>query len=146
MKIIKIIGRSLAGFLVLLGLTVFIMSSFGWYAIDNISILEQDMTSNLGINMADVEKYCEDNQEDTSCKNNVLITVKKETSEFIYYGNMMKVFGFIFFIFGLLLFVWCNGWMLGLRSMSLVSTIGIFFSYIYYIAIEALVFPSIFAL
>ena len=43
MNILKTIGKFLAGILVLLGITIFIMSYFGAYAVNNFPILEKDI-------------------------------------------------------------------------------------------------------
>ena len=58
--------------------------------------------------------------------------INQEINDFTYYGGMMKIIAFVFFIVGVLLFIWCSGWLTGLRNASLISFIGILFSYFYY--------------
>jgi len=145
MSLLKKIGKFFGGVFVLLGLTIFIMSCFGGYAVGNVNVLEEDLSNNMNQiiqtpEMEEINKLCEQIPEDENCvmlnnnlnKNPILDTIEKEISEFSVYGQMMKIFGIVFFIIGLLLFVWCNGWLSGLRATSLVTFIGVVFSYFYY--------------
>ena len=144
MKLLKSIGKFFGGFLVLFGLTIFIISYFGSYAVSNFSILEKDINeytlksiSNQGGMSADqFKEYCSKNPNDENCgilnKNPIIEQIKKEINEFIYYGNAMRILGFIFFLAGLLLLVFFSGFMAGLKSVSIISLIGTIFSYLYY--------------
>ena len=121
------------------------MASFGTNAVDNLNVLEEDLSNNLNNLVTDPQmremlEDCNESPEEEGCdelnsimsQNPILEQVEKEVSEFGAYGGMMKVFGFIFFIIGFLLFGWCSGWMTGLKAASLTSFIGIVFSYLYY--------------
>ena len=144
MNFLKIIGKFFAGLFVLLGITVLIMSYFGSYAVNNFSILEGDLNNqtldlisrSAGMNARQVQDYCNQNRNDENCKiisqNPITERIKQEINSFKYYGSAMRVIGIIFIILGLLLFVWCSGWIDGLRQASLLLFIGILFSYIYY--------------
>ena len=44
----------------------------------------------------------------------------------------MTGIGFFFFVAGFLLLVWCSSWIGGSRQTSLISLIGLVFSYLYY--------------
>ena len=131
MNFLKAVGKFFGGFFVLFGITIFIMSYFGIYAVNNFNVLENDV-KNLGVDLNQLEEYCSQNPNDANCQNSMLKGIKKEIDDFRYYGSLMRVIGFIIFILGFLLFVWCSGWMNGLRQTSLISLIGIIFSYIYY--------------
>ena len=131
MNFLKAVGKFFGGFFVLFGITIFIMSYFGIYAVNNFNVLENDV-KNLGVDLNQLEEYCSQNLNDANCQNSMLKGIKKEIDDFRYYGSLMRVIGFIIFILGFLLFVWCSGWMNGLRQTSLISLIGIIFSYIYY--------------
>lgn len=144
MNILKTIGKSFAGLLVLLGITIFIMSYFGAYAVNNFHVLEKDindytlksMSEKGELDIEQFREYCRQNSSDENCKlleqNPITEQLKKEIIEFRYYGSAMRIIGFIFFIFGFLLFVLCSSWMDGLRQASLISLIGSLFSYFYY--------------
>lgn len=130
MSFLRTIGRFFGGFFVLFGITIFIMSYFGIYAVNNFHILENDL-KNLGMDLEQEEQYCNQNPNDENCKNPIF-SIKKEINDFKYYGSLMRVIGFIFFVVGFFLFVWCSSWIDGLRQTSLISFIGIVFSYLYY--------------
>lgn len=145
MSFLKRIGKFFAGLFVLLGITIFIMSYFGANAVNNIDVLEEDISNNMDKLITDPEmqqllEYCNQNPGDENCQslnsiteeNPILAQIEKEVSEFSYYGGMMRIFGIVFFVVGFLLFVWCNGWLSGIRSTSLISFIGLLFSYLYY--------------
>ena len=145
MNILKSVGRFFAGIFILLGLTIFIMSYFGSYAVDNVGILEKDLSDNFVNLVSDPEmksfvEECNNNPQMEGCDeinsfkedNPVLSKIEDEISGFSYYGDMMRMFGIVFFIAGLLLFIWCNGWLNGLKAASLTTFIGVVFSYIYY--------------
>jgi hypothetical protein len=131
MKILKIIGKSLGGFFVLLGLTIFIMSLFGNNALNNFSVLENSVSTMLNFDVQQIEQYCNENPNDENCQNS-LFMIKNEIDDFRYYGGAMKGIGIIFFIVGFLLLVWCSSLIDGLRQTSLISLIGAIFSYFYY--------------
>ena len=144
MNFLKIIGKFFAGLFILFGITVFIISYFGSYAVDNFNILENDLNNqtlnlisqNTGMDTKQIQDYCNQNKDDENCKvinqNPIVERIKKEINDFKYYGNAMRVIGFMFIIFGFLLFVLCSGWINGLRQTSLISFIGVLFSYFYY--------------
>lgn len=136
MSLLKKIGKFFGGVFVLLGLTIFIMAYFGSYAVNNVNVLEEDLSNEMSKVLEKSGIDCEQNPVDENCellnKNPIMDTIEKEINEYSIYGEMMKIFGIIFFIAGLLLFVWCGGWIAGLRATSLISLIGVVFSYFYY--------------
>ena len=131
MNILKIIGKFFGGFFVLFGLTVLIMSFFGTYAVNNFNVLEESISEKLNFDLSQIEAYCKENPKDESCQS-PLATIKQEIDQFRYYGSAMRVLGFIFFVVGFLLLVWCSNWIDGLRQTSLIALIGTGFSYFYY--------------
>ena len=131
MNVLKIIGKFFGGFFVLFGLTIFIMSFFGTNALDNFSILENSLSEKLDFDLGQIEAYCQENPDDEPCQS-PLITIKQEIDQFGYYGSAMMGIGFFFFVAGFLLLVWCSSWIGGSRQTSLISLIGLVFSYLYY--------------
>ena len=144
MNFLKTIGKFFAGLLVLLGITIFIMSYFGTYAVNNFHVLEKDINdytlksiSEKGeMDIEQFREYCRQNSSDENCKilnqNPITEQIKKEINDFVYYGNAMRIIGFIIFLLGFLLFALCSGFLNGLRQTSLISLIGSLFSYFYY--------------
>jgi len=145
MGFLRTIGRFIAGFLVLFGITLFIVSYLGSHAVKNINVLETDISSDKalnalfkdsGVDIEQLKQYCSEDLDNENCKifsrNPILSAIEKQINEFRYYGNMMRTFGIIFFIIGLLLFIWCSGLIVGLRDASLMSFIGMVFSYTYF--------------
>ena len=126
MNILKTIGKFFAGLLVLLGITIFIMSYFGAYAVNNFHVLEKD------INDYTLKTMPENGEMNILEQNPITEQIKKEINDFVYYGNAMRNIGFIIFLLGFLLFALCSGFLNGLRQTSLISLIGSLFSYFYY--------------
>ncbi len=144
MNLLKGIGKFFAGILVLFGITIYIMSYFGAYAVSNFPILEKDI-NDYSLNQIsqqgsmDIEQfrqYCNTKPNDENCKflnqNPIVEQVRKEIEEFSYYGGAMRVIGIIIFILGSLLFILCSNLIDGLRQTSLMAFIGSVFSYFYY--------------
>jgi len=156
----KAIGKFFGGLFVLLGLTIFIMSYFGSYAIDNVDLIEGNLTVNDEVvdgfvqnhqeEINQVKYYCEQNPNDENCKlldsptvmavlenggsdeDPILDGIKQEINDFSIYGDMMRLFGVVFFFLGLFFFILSGGWIVGLKDASLVSFVGNLFSYLYY--------------
>ena len=148
MGFLRTIGKIFAGFFILLGITLFIISSLGSYAVKNINVLERDVSSDealdvlfkdSGINLQELKQDCAQNPNNENCqifsKNPILGAIEKQINDFRYYGSMARSISIILFIMGLLLFVWCSGWIIGLRDVSLISFIGMLFSYLYFIIV-----------
>ena len=136
MNVLKIIGKFFAGLLALFGITIFIMSYFGIYATNNFNILENDINAEMNELLQDNGINCINNPENENCRmlgqNPIVETIRKEVEDFKYYGNAMRIIGFIFIIAGFLLFVLCSSWIDGARQTSLILLIGSLFSYFYY--------------
>lgn len=154
----KSIGKFFGGMFILLGLTIFIMAYFGNYAIDNLDLIEgnlsigdenvNDIISDNQEELEMVKTYCKQNPDEENCKildnptvmavldndskDPILNTIKQEISEFRIYGDMMRLYGIVFFCLGLLFFILSEGWIVGLRNTSLVSFVGTVVSYLYY--------------
>ena len=155
----KGVGKFFGGVFILLGLSIFIMAYFGNYAIDNLDLIEGDFNvgdetvneflDNNKEELEMIEEYCKQNPDEENCKvlesptvmavfdnasneDPILDTIKNEIREFRIYGDMMRLFGIVFFFLGLFLYILSEGWIVGMRNASLVSFIGATVSYLYY--------------